>query len=746
MTKISLTILCCLVALQMRAQVDSTAVGKMDSTAVSKADSTSVQRDSITWDKGLGEVTVVAQRQLIKQEIDRIGYDVQADKESKTKTVMDMLRKVPMVSVDGQDNITVKGNSNFKIYKNGHLDPSLTKNAKQIFKAMPASMVKRIEVITDPGAREDAEGVNAILNIVMVEGNKMKGMTGVVNAFYNTLRHPNLYASLTGQVGKLLVSADGGYGGMSSKETSNRNETDRTFKTTGNRLHSDYDGSNPGHVLFADINASYDIDTLNLLSASFGGYFYKLNIEGDGATQLYGPQGNVLYSYTNHNWMPGYSHHSWNGRLDFQHKTHRKGEQITLSYMLALTRQHTDDETNYSNMVNTPFTYNGYLHTARERFTEHTFQADWLRPLGKGHQIEVGMKYIDRNNNSHNTQLFYGLPQTTDDRFEHTTRVLAGYADYIYRHDKWSARAGLRYEYSYMQGRYPDGGGETFSHHLNDWVPQASVKWQITDAQSLKLGYTTSINRPGISYLNPAVVATPTVVQQGNAFLKSSHSQSISLIYMYIGQRLTLQLAPTYQWSNGGIASIETAQGDVRYLTYDNIQRYRRLGFEQYVQWRPFMTTTLVINNNVRYEHHENPNLGYRNYGWSDNYYFDISQQLPWKLRFSLGGYGQMGHRPNDVYNMNHSWYGYYFMLQRSFLKEDRLTVQVGCNDLFSKERCFVTETINGDYYDRTNSYNPTRQFNISVTYRFGSLRAQVKKVDHSIENDDLVGGITKGK
>ena len=738
MKKCALLLLCCLVTLQMRAQVDST--------AVSKADSTTVQRDSITWDKELGEVTVVAQRQLIKQEIDRIGYDVQADKESKTKTVMDMLRKVPMVSVDGQDNITVKGNSSFRVYKNGHYDPSLTKNAKQIFKAMPASMVKRIEVITDPGAREDAEGVDAILNIVMVEGNKMKGMTGVVNAFYNTLRHPNLYASLTGQVGKLLVSADGGYGGMSSKETSNRNETDRTFKTTGNRLHSDYDGSNPGHVLFADINASYDIDTLNLLSASFGGYFYKLNIEGDGATQLYGPQGNVLYSYTNHNWMPGYSHHSWNGRLDYQHKTHRKGEQITLSYMLALTRQHTDDETNYSNMVNTPFTYNGYLHTARERFTEHTFQADWLRPLGKGHQIEIGAKYIDRNNNSHNTQQFYGVSQTTDDRFEHTTRVLAGYADYIYRHDKWSARAGLRYEYSYMKGNYPDGKGEAFSHRLNDWVPQASVKWQMTESQSLKLNYTTSINRPGISYLNPAVVVTPTLVQQGNAFLKSSHSQSISLIYMYIGQRLTLQLAPTYQWSNGGIASIETAQGDVRYLTYDNIQRYRRMGFEQYVQWRPFMTTTLVVNNNVRYEHHENPNLGYRNYSWSDNYYFDISQQLPWKLSFSLGGYGQIGHRPTNVYSVQHSWYGWYVNLQRSFLKENRLTIRIGANDLFKKERCFETSVVNGDYLERYISNSPARQFNISVTWRFGSLKAQVKKVDHSIENDDLVGGITKGK
>ena len=73
-------------------------------------------------------VTVTAQRQLIKQEVDRTTYDVQADNDSKTQTAMDMLRKVPMVTVDGEENILVRGNTNFKIYKNGHLDPSLTKN------------------------------------------------------------------------------------------------------------------------------------------------------------------------------------------------------------------------------------------------------------------------------------------------------------------------------------------------------------------------------------------------------------------------------------------------------------------------------------------------------------------------------------------------------------------------------------------------------------------------------------------
>ena len=79
------------------------------SSASAQTDSTKVQNDSITWNKELEGVTVKAQRQLIKQDIDRVGYDVQADEESKTLTVLDMLRKVPMVTVDGEDNIKVKG-------------------------------------------------------------------------------------------------------------------------------------------------------------------------------------------------------------------------------------------------------------------------------------------------------------------------------------------------------------------------------------------------------------------------------------------------------------------------------------------------------------------------------------------------------------------------------------------------------------------------------------------------------------
>ena len=712
---------------------------------MAQQDSTLVSNDSITWNKELESVVIKAQKQLIKQDIDRIGYDVQTDEESKTQTVMDMLRKVPMVSVDGEDNITVKGNSNYKIYKNGHYDPNLSKNAKEVLKSMPASMVKRIEVITDPGAREDAEGVDAILNIVMMDGSKLDGITGVVSASYNSLNNTNLYTSLTGQMGKILLSVDYGYGGMSSKSTENSQVTERTFLQTGNHLWAQSAGSNPGDIHYANLNASYDLDSLNLLSASFGGYFYKLNVQGDGQQSLSNASDQPIYSFSNHYWMPGYSHHSWNGRLDYEHKTRQKGERITLSYMLALTRQHTDQENTYADLANAPFVYTSSLQTERERFTEHTLQADWLRPLGKGHKLEIGTKYIDRNNNSHNTQDFRGSLPTTENQFEHTTRVIAGYADYIYNSNKWSARAGLRYEFSHLKGSYPDGSSSSFSHSLNDWVPQASLKYQLTESQSLKLNYTTSINRPGISYLNPAVVTSPSVVQQGNPLLVSSHSQSIAMIYMYIGTRLTLQLAPSYRFSNGGIASIQTAKDDVRYLTFDNIQHYRRFGFEQYVQWKPFDGTTLVVNNNLRYEHYENPNLGYRTFGWSDNYYANLTQQLPWKLQLYISSYGKIGRSPSTVYNMQHSWFGYYFSLQRSFLKDDRLTVRLSANAPFNKQWSMEADVVNGDFYDHQTSWNRARSFSLSLTWRFGSLKASVKKTEHSIENDDVVGGITKG-
>ena len=699
------------------------AAGGGEAMAQTQADSTNVNNDSITWNKELEGVEIKAQRQLIKQEIDRIGYDVQADEESKTLTVMDMLRKVPMVTVDGEDNIKVKGNSSFKIYKNGRYDPSLSKNAKEILKAMPASMVKRIEVITDPGAREDAEGVNAILNIVMVDGRRIDGITGSVTGAYTTLNHPNLGAYLTTQMGKAIISVDYGYGGMSSKETENKNETEHTYVSSGNVMKSVSEGSNPGYIHYVDIDASYDIDSLNLISASLGGYFYKLDVKGGGLTQMYAPDKSLLYSYRNNYWMPGYSHHSWNGRLDYQHKTRRKGELFTLSYMLALTRQYTEQESSYTDLQNTPFDYTGELQNLREHFTEHTFQADWLRPVAEGHKLEMGVKYIYRGNTSHAVQDFYAATPypSYSSEFEHSTQVAAAYADYIMRIGKWSARAGLRFEHSYMKGAYPDGSAESFDSHLNDWVPQLSVKYQLSDAHSLKLGYVTSINRPGISYLNPAVINSPMQVQFGYPELSSCRNHGVHLIYSYIGQWLTLQLAPAFKYYSDGIGRLIYAQDDVRYQTYGNIEKLTRWQLEGYVQWKPFKSTTLSANFNLWDDKIENPSVGLRQKGYSGFYYLNGSQQLPWKLRLTAYVYGEMGHSVNNVYSYSRPWNRYGCSLQRSFLSEDKLTVRISANDLFNRYRHSVDCTDQGDMLGYSDTATRGSRLTFSISYRLAS-------------------------
>ena len=720
--------------------------------AMAQTDSTAVKNDSVMWDQSLDGVTVTAQRQLIKQETDRVGYDVQADEDSRTENVLDMLRKVPMVTIDGEENILVKGNSNYKIYKNGHLDPSLTKNAKEILKAMPASMVKRIEVITDPGAREDAEGVNAVLNIVMMDGKRMESVTGSLSSSYSSLNSAGLGAYLATQLGKAIVSVDYGYNYMSRKITTSNGYVERTFVETGNTHKVSSESSNPGYVHYADINASYDIDTLNLLSASFGGYFYKINVQGGASISMFNSLGNPIYSYTENYWLPSYNHHSWNGRLDYEHKTRRKGELFTLSYMLALTRQHSEQEDEYSNQQNAPFDYTRALTYSREHFTEHTFQADYIRPLWEGHKLEIGAKYINRQNNSNNSQEYISIYSSTlpkvSTAFDHSTQIAATYADYMYNVGRWSARAGMRYEYSYMKGRYPDGSSNDFGKHLNDWVPQASIKYQIDESRSLKLGYTTAITRPGITYLNPAVVSTPARVDFGNARLVSTRQQTLALTYMYVGQRLTLQLVPHYSYYHNGIGSLVYSRDDVRYGTYGNNLRQHRWQVEGYAQWKPFDGTTLVANLNFTDNHAENIDAGLKQHLTSVFYYINISQKLPWKLTATAYTYGQTGHSPENIYAYSRSWWRYAFTVQRSFLSDDRLTVRLMANAPFHKDMHYYTRTTQGDilgWGDNTNSQNSC-YFRISISYRFGKLKASVKKTETTIENSDEVGGIVKGQ
>lgn len=710
--------------------ISATALSAQNTT---KTDSTKTQK--------LEEVVVAQRRQLIKNDIDKLTYDVQHDKTAQTKTTLEVLKKIPLVTVDGQENIRVQGSTSFKVYRNGHPDPSLSgQNLKDILKAIPASTIKRIEVITDPGAKYDAEGTTAILNIVMMSNTKLQGVSGNVNSDVNTHGSVRLGTYLTTKVGKLTTSVNYNYANQNKNQTENYREKAYNYVKTGEHTHEYGKNSTGATIHFGNINASYEIDSLNLLTASTNFFGYKADAKTQSTNERWDKNNQLIYKFNNDMTTPGYSYLNLGGRFDYQHKTHLDGEVLTLSYMLAATRSHTTFRQAYSNMVNFPVSYTSYDRNTRERFTEHTFQIDYVRPFGKHHKIESGTKYILRYNNSTSLMDYQGTTPDMESKFKHNAQVAAAYLSYILTAGKWAARAGLRYELTHMKASYPDGSNADFHTNLNDWVPSASLQYKIRDGQTLKLSYSTSINRPGINYLNPAVISTPTTESFGNANLGSSRNQKLQLAYMLVAPKFTLQLNPYYSFTNNGIAHIMYEQNHKNVYTYQNILKSKVFGISSYTEWTPFTGTSFTLNASMRYARITLPTPYLKNSGCGGGIYFNWEQKIPWKLTVTTSIGGEYGNRVYNPYAIEGHWFYYDFTLTRRFLK-DKLTVSLSAESPFIKERSSTYRIVQGDYTGYERAVMKPKRFGIRLSWNFGKLRASVKKAERSIQNDDLVGG-----
>ena len=692
----------------------------------------------------LDEVVVAQRRKLIKNDIDKLTYDVQHDKTAQTKTTLEILKKIPLVTVDGQENIRVQGSTSFKVYRNGHPDPSLSgQNLKDILKAIPASTIKRIEVITDPGAKYDAEGTTAILNIVMMSSSKLQGVSGNVNSEVDTYGSVRLGTYLTTKVGKLTTTVNYNYRNQSRKQAENNREEVYNYVKTGEQKREYGTNSTAATIHFGNISASYEIDSLNLLTASTNFFGYKVDANTQSTNERWDKNSLLIYKFDNNMTTPGYSVLDIGGRLDYQHKTHLDGEVLTLSYMLAVTRQHTIFRQMYNNMVNFPVNYTSYDQNTRERFTEHTFQIDYVRPFGKYHKIESGTKYILRYNNSTSLMDYQGTTPDMESKFKHNAQVAAAYLSYIFTAGKWAARAGLRYEFTRMKASYPDGSNADYHANLNDWVPSASLQYKISDGQTLKFSYNTSINRPGIDYLNPAVISTPTAVSFGNANLGSSRNQALHLEYMLVTSKLTLQLSPDYSFTNNGITNIIYEQNRKDVSTYQNVLKSKVFGISSYTEWTPFTGTSFTLNADIRYARITLPTPYIKNSGCGGGIYFNWEQKIPWELTLTTSIGGEYGNRVYDPYAIEGRWFYYYFTLTRRFFK-DKLTVSLSAESPFIKERSTTYRIVRGDYtgYERSVMY--PRYFYIGFSWSFGKLNASVKTAARSIENDDLVGSKKK--
>lgn len=721
----------------------------------------------------LGQVEVVAQKPLVKADIDKIEYNVQDDPDSKSNSVLEMLRKVPLVTVDGEDNIKVNGSSSFKVYVNGKPNNMMSNNPTEVLKSMPANSIKHIEVITNPGPKYDAEGVGGILNIVTVGS----GLEGYTATFSGNVSNMGAGGGLFGTIksGKLTVSARYNYNyNYNDRPRSYSGGTRRTVgDITDGSSDLDYSGDSKGHGNFqsGSMEASYEIDTLRLITMSFGLWGGGNNSNGLSNTFATMPgTGDDLYQYVSNNRSKS-SWYSIDGGIDYQRMFHVKDRMLTFSYKINTRPESSDSYSTYDyDMEDVAPDWQDFMKRMKNQHndgsqntTEHTFQADYTTPIGKIHTLEAGAKYILRDNSSEDdryeqasaTQADYEFDNDHSSHYKHQNDILAAYLGYGLKVKKISGRLGVRYEHTKQEVKYLLGKGDNFDKNFDDLVPSASIGYKLTDMSNLRFGYNMRIYRPGIWYLNPYLDdSNPTNISQGNSHLDSEKSHSFNLSYSNFTQKFNINLSARYSFTNNSIERVTEQVKDteifglqnptgkeVLYSTYQNIGKSRNASLSGYINWNATSNTRIYANLYGNYTYLEGAN-GLKNDGWNLFAYGGAQQSLPHDWRISLNIYGQTPWIM--LQGKGSSFFDYGLSVNKSFLKK-RLTLSAFASNFFKKYQ-HPTSSIEGVGFiqDSWNKYTRQR-FGVSISYRIGELKASVKKAARTISNDDVKSSGVEG-
>lgn len=696
--------------------------------------------------KSLATAEVVAARPLVKSQIDRLVYSMSDDPDAQTNTMLEMLRKVPLVTVDGQDKITVNGKANFKVYVNGKPNKMMSDNPSVVLKSFPASVVKKVEVITDPGAKYDAEGTSGILNIVTATEATTTGYTVTPTLYWSNRGWGGNFFGMA-QIGKLTLSAHGGVNGENSLRNTTESERELILDPVNHLLKTKGESYNHGTSGFGGLDASYDISKYDLLSVSSSIYAGRQKGHGLSSTFLTGNAGTV-YSYDNVNHRDS-RYHGINTSVDYQHQFGKENQNLTFSYRFSSDLRNNKTFNVYDNLQSVPFALKDRRIDPDNKSQEHTAQIDFTSPLGENHTLSVGAKYIYRLNRSDNEE-YSRLAGTATDflpdvaqslLYRHRTDISAGYTEYIYRLKRFSLRSGLRFESSHIRVTYPNGTRAAFSTRLNDWVPSLNLGYNLTDTQLLRLGYNLRIGRPDIYYLSPYVNhLSPEKISYGNPNLESETAHNFQLNYSLFSQKISVNFSATYSTSYNGLTFYSFIKDGVEHSTSGNFLHSKQWSFDTYLNVNPWKSTAFTLNGNLKYSDLKSYRTSDHNYGFSGNFFAMLRQDLPWKLKFALGAGATWG----DISLQGQgSEFKYYFLdLSRSFLEEDRLTVTLNGFNIFNPRQT-LKNTTQTTMFRSSESYviHGLSRVSLGISWRFGKLRAVVKKTARSIENSDVKTG-----
>lgn len=718
----------------------------------------------------LKEVEVVGQASLVEEKVDRLVYNADKDITAKGGDATDVMRKVPLLSVDLDGNVSLRGSSNVRVLINNKPSTIVASSVADALKQIPADMIKTVEVITSPSAKYDAEGSAGIINII-TKKNTLQGFTlnvdsGIGNRGANLALNGNLR---TGKMGFNL----GGFGRANynvhgtfanTQQTLGKNGTTTTEQTADTR--------NNGVFGQYTLGWDYDISKNSAITASLR-YGARNNIQY---------QDNFLTKTSGATYFPVYNSRNvqtkdLSGTVDANvDYTRTFKPQQELSFSTQYSRNNRNNDFTADILSSADFsTISARQQNLNNSYNqETTIQGDYQTPIGKNQLIEFGGKGIFRQVESA-FSYNYGIgsggfqpdPSRSGNTLNYDQSIGAGYVSYtLTTKNKYTIKAGTRYEHTtinanYSQNQPGEQGGAAGQDlgipNYSNLVPSVNISKALKGGKTVKLAYNRRLQRPGIQFLNPNInAANPTNITQGNPLLSPELTDNVELSTSAYIKSVYLNVALFARQTNNSITSVRDtvtssfgqvnnpALAQVIRTTYLNIGRESAYGTNVFGNATLFSKWQIGGGFDLYYAYLTNNDASsiYQatNSGWviSGRVFTNLTLRNGWGVQ----GFGFFQGKRIQLQGYQ-GGFGFYSLGVKKDLKDKRGSFGIAGENFFNYPFVIRSESRSPilNQNSVTSLYNAGVRVNFS--YKFGKLSfdAPQRKRGRSVENDDVKGG-----
>ncbi len=699
----------------------------------------------------LNEVVVRAEKTTVEIKLDKKVYNVGQDMIVKGGTASDVLDNVPSVTVDADGNVSLRGNGNVKILIDGR--PSNAINIADALKTISADALDKVEVVTNPSARYDAEGGGGIINILLKKG-KNQGINGTVMATVGDPRNYGLVTSLNYKSEQFNLFSTIGYNdskapGKGLTNSDYLNPADGTIiKTINERTTRERGRKGFNYTIGLDWYLDKTLTWTNTFN------YRRNNGSNPDNVLLYNYEGTTIYVRDRFN--DQYTRtRDIEYAFNFTKKFKKEGHKITVDG--SFSNNLDNDESTISDYIigqesNTTKEGTSNLQTQKRNL----LQSDYVLPIGKNSQFEAGYKgdfnelitnfEVGDIDNSGNYTPNINYTNTLD----YKEKINALYSQFGSKINKFSFLLGVRYEDSNIDINLLTTNNFTNKRYHN-FFPSTFLTYQLNDQSSISLNYSKRISRPRSRFINPFSNYSSNVnIFEGNPNINPSLTDAIDLGYMNKWNKVTLSTSlyvnKTYDFfqfikrPNGEIVTTVvngvTVETPVIVSTPINLSDEVRFGFEFTVNYTPYKWWKLNGNFNF-FQSTTNGDYSYtlQNTGEVVEQNFDktaaswftrVSSKitLPYKVEWQVNG--NYNAPQNNAQGKSLGVYGVNLAFSKDILN-DKGTLALNVNDLFNSRKR-ISET----HIATLNSYSEMqwrqRQINLSFTYRFNKTKTDKEK------------------